>query len=284
MKLAVGSSIAVAFHVFGHLGLYFHSLVHKQGATGLDEGGVVAETLQIGLLGAVDVEMVGVGGGDDGGPRAQPVERTVILIGLYHHIVAVAQEIVGAVVFQNASQKGVAAQVAVVHDVGAHRRGSGLAVCACHAESAVRAGQRAEHLGAFLHFETALSEPVQLLVCGRHGRGVYHQGRFGVPARFWYALCVVFVVYLGAFLLQFEGERSGCLVVSCHKYLLVEEESCDGAHADAAHADKIDCLYIVQVHVRFQLLVLVSVGYLHHLGGYRGGGVGQAHLLAVAAQ
>ncbi len=41
MKLAVGSSIAVAFHVFGHLGLYFHSLVHKQGATGLDEGGVV---------------------------------------------------------------------------------------------------------------------------------------------------------------------------------------------------------------------------------------------------
>ena len=56
--------------------------MHYKCAAGLHERCEVGETFQISLLRAVDVEMVGVGRGHHGNPRAQMVERAVEFIGL----------------------------------------------------------------------------------------------------------------------------------------------------------------------------------------------------------
>ena len=85
VEVALVEGIVVAVDAGLQVLLHLESAVDDERAAGLDELGVVAERLEIGLLGAVDVEVVRVGGGDDGHPRGQPVERTVELVGLDDH-------------------------------------------------------------------------------------------------------------------------------------------------------------------------------------------------------
>ena len=121
MEVALVEAVFIDLHPLLHVGLHLKSLVDDEGTARLDECGVVAETFQIGLFRTVDVEMVGVGAGDDRHPGAQPVERTVEFIGLNHHVVALfGEDIVGAVVLGDTSEEGIAVDAALVHDVGAH--------------------------------------------------------------------------------------------------------------------------------------------------------------------
>ena len=81
-------------------------------ASGVDERGIVLEALPIGLGGAVDVEVVGVGGGDDGNVGRQLVERAVILVGFDDHVVAlVGEQQVGAIVLRDATEESGGAHV-----------------------------------------------------------------------------------------------------------------------------------------------------------------------------
>ena len=73
--------------------------MENEGTTRLDELGIVAEALEVCLLGTIDIEMVRVGGCDDGHPRTEPVEGAVELVGLNDDIVTLGgQDIVGSVV------------------------------------------------------------------------------------------------------------------------------------------------------------------------------------------
>ena len=100
----------------------------------------MAEALEISLLSAVDIEVVGVGGCDNAHPRTQPVKTAVELICLYNDVIAVVGEnIVCAIVLRDTAEESVAVDVALVHDMGAHRRRGGLSVGSCHAESFVSA-------------------------------------------------------------------------------------------------------------------------------------------------
>ena len=91
MEIAFVLAIGVHRHPFAHGWLKVHTAVDDQRATFADERGVVAETLTVGLFGAIDVEVVGIDGCDDSNPWTEPVERTVVLIGFQHHIVAVGE-------------------------------------------------------------------------------------------------------------------------------------------------------------------------------------------------
>ncbi len=70
----------------------------NQSATRLDQFCVMAETLQVSLFGAIDIEMIRVGRGDNTHPRVEPMERTVELIGLDNHVIGVGEDIIGAIV------------------------------------------------------------------------------------------------------------------------------------------------------------------------------------------
>ena len=130
MEVAFAEAVLIYAHPFWHLWFHLQAAVDNQSTAVLDESGVVLETLKIGLLGSVDVQMVGVGACYYRHPRAQPVERAVELIGLDNHIVALlAQYVVRLVVLRDTAEESIAVDVALVHDVSAHCGGCCLAVC-----------------------------------------------------------------------------------------------------------------------------------------------------------
>ena len=123
-----------------------------QGASGADEFGEMSEALQVCFFGAVDVEVVGVGGRDDGYVGLQAVEGAVVLVGLGHGPGrGGGEQQVAVVVAEYAAEEGVAAHAACVEHVGGHGRSGGLAVCAREAEGAGAAGDDAEGFGALDH-------------------------------------------------------------------------------------------------------------------------------------
>ena len=136
MEIALRAVVSVHAHALLRVGLHFESAVNNERATRLDKLGVVAETLKISLLGAVNVEVVGIGCRNNRGIRAQVVERAVKLVGLYHHIGRrLAQQVVGAIVLGYAAKKGVAPHMALVQQVCRHRGGGSFAMRAGHAEA-----------------------------------------------------------------------------------------------------------------------------------------------------
>ncbi len=84
-----------------------------------DERGVMLEALAIGLGGAINIQMVGVDGRNDGHIRCEIVERTVVLVRLDHNVVAIAlDQHIGAVIVANAAQKGIGTDVRLVQKMG----------------------------------------------------------------------------------------------------------------------------------------------------------------------
>ena len=175
MEVAFVEAVGIDLHALLHVGLHLQTGVDDERSSGLDERGVVAEALEIGFLGAVDVQMVGVGGCDDAHPGTQPVETAVKLVSLNHDVVALAEDVVGAIVLGDSSEEGVAVYVALVHDVGTHGGCGGLAVGSGKAQALVGAGECTEHLGALLDGEAALTEKDHLLVLGRDGGSIDDQ-------------------------------------------------------------------------------------------------------------
>ena len=74
MEVALVATVVVNLYAFLHVLLHLQVAVDDECAARLDECGVVAEALEVGFLGAVDVEMVRVCGSDDGHPWTQPME------------------------------------------------------------------------------------------------------------------------------------------------------------------------------------------------------------------
>ena len=88
MEVTFVEGVLVNLHARFHIGFQCQSLLNNQCATLLNERGVMAKALHIGFFGAIDVEVVGVGRGDNAHPWTQPMERTVELVGLDNHILA----------------------------------------------------------------------------------------------------------------------------------------------------------------------------------------------------
>ena len=98
MEVAFVETVVIATDTLLQVLLHLKTTMDNQGTTWLDQFCIMAETLQISLFGAIDVEVVGVGRGDDAHPGVEPMERAVELIGLDDHVIGVREDIVGAVV------------------------------------------------------------------------------------------------------------------------------------------------------------------------------------------
>ena len=207
MEITLVETIFVDGDTFLHIGFHLQILVEYQRSARLDQCGIVPETFQISLFCSIDVEMVGIGRGDDRHPRTEPMERTVELISFNHHVVAVVREdIVCAVVLGDASKEGVAVNTALVHDMSAHRRGSRLAVSTSNTQSFVRASQRTQYLCTFLNLKSFLTEIDQFLVLSRDSRCVDDQ-RFSRNATgLWNQFHIFCVMNQHAFLLQYASQ------------------------------------------------------------------------------
>ena len=134
------------------------------------------ETFAIGFGCAVDIEVIGVGGGDDGNPRAQPMKRTVVLVGFGNgDVTFVGQQQVGAVVFEYPAQKRVTIHRRLPQQVCNHARYGGFSVRSGNTNGVACFGYLAQHLRAFHQGETVLPKVLQLAVRGGNGGGVNDQ-------------------------------------------------------------------------------------------------------------
>ena len=207
MEVALLTTVFVDADTLLHVGFHFQPTMDNQRATRLNETGIVAEALQISLFRAIDVEVVGVGRGDDAHPRAQPVERTVELVGLYHHIVALlAQNIVGAIVLRDTTQEGIALHMTLMHDVGAHGRSGGFAMCTGKTKAFVGTGQRAQHLCPFLNLKSFLAKPYQFFVLGWNGRRIDDERGLQLLTGMGNVVDTLFIVNEHALFLQLAGQ------------------------------------------------------------------------------
>ena len=225
----------------------------------LDQFCIVTEAFEISLLGTIDVEVIRICRCDDAHPWAQPVETAVKLICLDDYEVALVREnVVGAIVLGDSSEEGIAVEMALVHDVGTHGRSRSLAVCTCHAQSLVGAGQGTKNLRTLLDGESILAEVNQLLVLSRDGWCIDNQRISGILASLRDEIYILFVVDEHSFFLQLVSEIGRSLVVSGYNQLLAEEVSGDGAHTDAACTYKINCFNILDFHYLVANLITSS--------------------------
>ena len=146
--------------------------------------------------------------------------------------------------------------MALVHDMGTHGAGGGLAVGTGYAESFMLTGQRAQYLCALLYLETVCTEILQLLMVGGDGGGIDDQTRLRTAAGLGYLVSILVVVDEHAFLFQLAGQRTGGLVVACHNEATMDEVTGDGTHADATGTYEIDGLYVFNFHFLLILLLL----------------------------
>ena len=84
-----------------------------------------------------------------------------------------------------------------------------------------------------------LTEVHQFLMLLWHGRGIDDQTGVGIQEAGGYLLDIFLIVYLCSFLLQMQGKGRGCLVITTHGHVPMQEETGDGTHANASDADKI---------------------------------------------
>ena len=143
MEITFVEAIVIATDTCLQVLLHLQTTMNDQGTARLDQFCIMAETLQISLFGAVDIEVVRISRGNDTHPRMEPMEGTVELIGLDDHVVGVREDIVGAVVLRDTAKEGITVQLALVHDMGTHCRCGGLSMGSCHTESLVGLCQRA---------------------------------------------------------------------------------------------------------------------------------------------
>ena len=87
MEITLVPAVVIDAYALLNRRLHFQIPMDNQRSTWLNERRVVTETLQISLFCAVDIQMVGVGGGDYTHPRTQPMKTAVELIGLDNDII-----------------------------------------------------------------------------------------------------------------------------------------------------------------------------------------------------
>ena len=232
-----------------YVSLHLQIFVDDERAARLDKCAVMAETLQIGLFGTIDVEMVGVCAGDDAHPRAEPVEGTVEFVGFDNHkVTLLRKDIVGSVVLGDSSEESVAVDAALVHDMRTHRGSGCLSVGPCHAKSLMCTGKHSQDLCAFFHIESVFLEIHQFGVLLGNSRSVDNKCVAAILACFRNEVHVFFIMNQCSLFFQLQGKCRRCLVVTAYNHAFLQEVACNGTHADAASSYEIHSLYIFQFH------------------------------------
>ena len=217
------------------------------------------------LMIPVNIQMVGIHGGDHRQRRMQMEERTVELIGFQHHPLAFAQQQVGVVVFADATQESRTVEDRAFQDVGDQRGGGGLAVGAGYRHRPHVIGDKPQHFGPFEYLVVVLSEKAEDRMIAGHSRGIDHQG---VPA-------VTHIPELtgdisrivgkdddSAFFFQGSRKRGRGFVVSGHLIACRQEIAGQGTHADTAYACKKDpvvCGYLCHPFPSVVLMISLTM-------------------------
>ena len=218
--------LVVMVAVFGQ------AFLEEQSTFGVGLVGVLLEGGNQVLVSAVDVQMVGVGGGYDRIVGVQLQERAVVFVSFHDHVLAVVvHNQVAVEVFGDAAKKSAASDVCFAEQIGYHSRCCRFAVRAGHADAFFAACQFAQHLRAFLHWVTQRFQVLVFARVRRDGGRVYHQV-YILRNQF----RIVFVVYGNTFAFKLLCERALGAVVSAHVVSAKLEVARQCAHSYSTYA------------------------------------------------
>ena len=215
-----------------------------------------------GLLGAVDVEVVGIGRGDDSMGRVQGEEAAVEFVGFHHGprrgaflSGGLGEQEVGAGGAGDAAEEGFDGGAVLMQQVGEQRRGGGLAVRARHGEEGAVRCQFAEEFGALEDREPGVAQQGEQREVVGHGRGADD----GPPVR---AACIEVGeeaggqggaiaggVHRNAFFDEGAGQGGFRSVMAGDGGAVVAVPPGESAHADAADAEEEQPLVLHQPRV-----------------------------------
>ena len=189
---------------------------------------------------AVNVQVVGVYGGNHGNLREQLEEGAVEFIGLRHNGGVLRHEEIGAVVAGDAAQERTAALSAVGEDMGDEGRCGGFSVRTGNGQAALSLGNLAQGTGTLEKEVAFLAGFHQLSQIGGNGGRVHHQGLVFVLRK---ELRLILVMHVNALSLQREGEVGGGPVITGHVVPLELVVAGKRTHADAANSYKVNVLH-----------------------------------------
>ena len=215
--------------------VFHEAFLEEEGAVGIGLVGILLESLNQFLVSAIDVEVVGVGGGDDRVVGVQLEEGAVVFISLHNNIFAVVVDKQVAVdILRDAAKECRATNRRRVEEMSYHGTGSSLAVGAGDGDALAAAGKFAEHLGAFLDGEALLDDVLEDLSIARDGRGIYHE----VDILGYFCRVIVIMDAYSLFLKPFR-QRTRRAVIAADAVSALFEEAGQGTHADATDTDEV---------------------------------------------
>ena len=248
----VGGRVGVAANVGLEAGSDGGVLLDDQRAAGKNERGEDLKGFAIGGGSAIDVEVIGVGGGDNGRGGVKAMEGAVVLVGLDDGQVAVVGEHeVAGVSLEDAAEEGVTIHMRLLEQVRRHGGDGRLAVRASYADGAAGRCDESEHLGTFHYLETGTAEMVQLRVIRRDGGGVDHECRLWIRETVGDEADVVVEMDGSAFVDEVPSEGRWGAVVASHADAARHKPTDQGAHPYAASADEVGGTNVCDVNHLF---------------------------------
>ncbi len=178
--------------------------------------------------------MIGIHGGDDGDIRAKPEKAAIIFIRLYYTNITWVTPEITVIIDGDPPQKGIAAITAMSQDMGDEGRDRRLAMGAGHADIERMFGDQSQNLTPLQEGIGMLLIPYQFLVILWYRRGIDDQSC--VPGDI---VRILLIVDGDAFVCQFPGQGSSCLVISADFFSMEMKIPRQGAHPVAADADEI---------------------------------------------
>ena len=128
------------------------------------------------LVGSVDIQVVGVGSGNDRNVGVKLEKGTIIFVGLDNNIITtIVNDKIAIEILADTTEESATTTFCLAEKVGYHGGGSGLPMAACYSNAFLAAGEFAKHLGAFLHADTAGLESLELASVGGNCRSIDHE-------------------------------------------------------------------------------------------------------------
>src|SRR4051812_7003285 len=122
-------------------------------------------------------------------------------------------------------------------------RSSCFTMCATYCNGKHFAGNFLQYITAFYYLIIVCLIPFQFLMYRRNGWCIHDQLYILV-----YQCYIFCIMDLHAFFCQLAGKPCFGTVITAHMHALFIKEPCNGAHANAADADEVYTLYVIQIH------------------------------------
>ena len=220
------------------------TLLDYQVTTLLDKRRELPKGLDYSLKRTVYIQVVSRHSRNDRHIGFQAQERAVKFVGLNSQTITLAQNHITVKILRYSTQESIATHIGCGIKPRYECRSCGLAVSTRYGHHILALREMPQHLRAFLHQETVLTEELHLRMVARHSRSKDNHRGCVITKRRGDILHSILITHRSTLLLKGRCQRCRRTVITRNSLTLVHKVTGQGTHTDAANAHKI---YVVVV-------------------------------------